>query len=182
MQERKTKILVVDDDAEMRGLLRATIEREGHLYYDAGDGQDGLKAFFAWRPDLVLMDVVMPGMNGWTLLERVREVSDVPVIMLTALGREHEKVNGLRCGADDYLVKPFGEGELLARVGAVLRRAKRIEETNDVYRDNAIQVDFLQHQVCVRGEEQKFSAKEFRVLAALIRNAGKVLSGERLAA
>src|ERR1700746_4205913 len=116
------RILVVDDDDDIRGLLRALLERAGHEVSDAPDGRAGLRELYAGSPDLVILDVAMPGLDGWETLERIREVSDVPVLMLTARDAELERVRGLRGGADDYVAKPFSPAELVARVEAVLRR------------------------------------------------------------
>jgi len=128
-----SKILVVDDEENMRALLRHVLESEQYLVRNAGNGQAGLKMFFSWQPDLVILDIMMPRMNGWRLLERIREASVVPVIMLTAQDQEPEKVRALTVGADDYVVKPFGQQELLARVRAVLRRARKTTGADEVY-------------------------------------------------
>src|SRR5947208_15746767 len=115
-------VLIVDDDADIRGLLREVLERASHTAIEAGDGREGLRLFHAEQPDLVILDVSMPGFDGWQTLERIRELSSVPVLMLTARAQEMDKVRGLRAGADDYITKPFGRQELLARVEAHLRR------------------------------------------------------------
>ena len=179
-ETRKAKILVVEDEENVRDLLCYLLDGAGYLTRRSPDGRQGLRTFFSWRPDLVLLDVLMPEMDGWTLLRRVREMSEVPVIMLTALEREDDKVGALRSGADDYLVKPIGRNELLARVNAVLRRTGRISGQDHVYSDAALQLDFEQHRVFVRGLEVHLSPLEFRLLAALVRNAGAVLTPGRL--
>ena len=116
------RVLVVDDDGDIRTLVAGLLERAGYEVNEAADGRDGLRAVFSDRPDLVLLDVTMPGLDGWGALERIRELTDVPVLMLTARSDELEKVRGLQAGADDYMTKPFGRQELLARVEALLRR------------------------------------------------------------
>ena len=126
------RILVVDDDHDIRGLVRTLLERAGATVYDAPDGREGLREFHARRPDLVILDVSMPVMDGWQMLDRIRDMSDVPVIMLTARADELERVRGLQAGADDYVVKPFGKQELVrARAGAAspggARRAYRAD-------------------------------------------------------
>lgn len=155
------------------------LEGEKYLVGSAADGEEGLKEFFSWQPDLVVLDVMLPQMDGLTLLGRIREVSDAAVIMLTALGREHEKVHGLRSGADDYLSKPFSVPDLLAQVEALLRRVKEAPKIEAVYEDQVLRVDFLRHQVQVRRQEAELSPTEFRLLTALVKNTGLVMSTER---
>src|SRR6476469_1461915 len=119
------KLLVVDDDEDIRVLVATLLERTGAVVHDAPNGRDALREFHAWRPDLVILDVNMPELDGWAVLERIRDMSEVPVLMLTARGEELERVRGLQAGADDYVVKPFGKQELVARIQALLRRAAR---------------------------------------------------------
>ena len=116
-------VLVVDDEDDLRTLLEAALARADYKVILAANGEAGLREFFRSRPDLVILDVAMPVMDGWTMLERVRHAADTPVIMLTAQGQEQDKIGGLRGGADDYVVKPFSVGELVARCEAVLRRS-----------------------------------------------------------
>ena len=116
-------VLVVDDDADVRALVSELLTRAGYEVSEAPNGREALKSLFDERPDLVLLDISMPELDGWATLDRIRELSDVPVVMLSALGAELEKVRALRAGADDYVTKPFGRQELLARVESVLRRA-----------------------------------------------------------
>src|SRR5258705_13101030 len=118
-----SRVLVIDDDDDIRVLVITLLERAGVTARGAADGRDGLREFHSWRPDLVILDVSMPELDGWNVLERIRDMSDVPVMMLTARGDELERVRGLQAGADDYVVKPFGKQELAARVSALLRRA-----------------------------------------------------------
>ncbi|MCW2966719.1 MAG: two component transcriptional regulator, winged helix family, partial [Solirubrobacteraceae bacterium] len=118
-----TRILVVDDDADIRGLVRELLERSGFLVREAADGKEALRMLYDARPELIVLDIAMPEMDGWQTLERIREMTDVPVVMLTAREGELEAVRGLKAGADDYVRKPFGRQELLARVQALLRRS-----------------------------------------------------------
>src|SRR5918998_4774207 len=136
------RILVVDDDADIRGLVRELLDRRGFAVSEARDGQEALRRFFEERPDLVVLDVSMPGLDGWATLERIRELSDVPVVMLTAKATELEKTRGLRAGADDYITKPFGRQELLARVEALLRRTGGREDAPERYSDTFLTIDF----------------------------------------
>jgi len=175
-----SKILVVDDERELRELMQELLDADGYKVEVAADGREGLKLFFAGHPDLVVLDLMMPQMDGWDLLERIREVSETPVIILTALGREHEKVKGLKAGADDYVVKPFQKSEFLARVQAALRRSRSPQPTREVYQDPVLTVDYPQHQVYLGGAKVDLTAQEFRLLAALVQNPNRVMSTDRL--
>ena len=143
---------------------------------------DGLRRFYGDRPDLVVLDIAMPVMDGWQVVERLREVSDVPVLILTAATQERDKLRGLRSGADDYITKPFSWEELLARVEVALRRASSSEEEAEStgYSDPEIAIDFQKHEVLVRSESVDLSPTEFRLLAALTRSANQVLSQDQL--
>jgi DNA-binding response OmpR family regulator len=146
----------------------------------APDGESGLKLFYAQQPDLVLLDVSMPGLDGWEVLTRIRELSDVPVLMLTARAGELEKVRGLRAGADDYVTKPFGRQELLARVEAALRRGRNDQQSEQTYADDFLTVDFAQRQVRAGGVDVTLTPLEFRLLGAFVRNQNQVLSHDQL--
>jgi DNA-binding response OmpR family regulator len=176
------RVLVVDDEWEIRDLVQTTLEGEGFNVRSAANGEDGLRSFYAWNPSAVILDIRMPGMDGMKVLERIRQTSETPVIMLTALGDEPDKVKGLRRGADDYLVKPVLLNELCARVEAVLRRAKGAPAPQQpaVYADAVLRVDYSRHQVYLRGDPVDLSPQEFRVLSALIAQPGVVLSTDRL--
>ncbi len=174
-------ILVVDDDADTRGLVRRLLERAGYVVREAEDGLAGLRELFAAPPDLVLLDVMMPGLDGWTTLERIREVSDVPVVMLTARDTELERVHGLSHGADDYISKPFGRQELVARVQALLRRASAGGiETADAYADSYLEIDFKQRVARVAGADVALTPLEFKLLAVFVRHPNQVLSHDQL--
>jgi DNA-binding response OmpR family regulator len=173
-------ILVVDDDPDIRGLLRELLDRRGFSVAEAGDGQEALRVFFDQRPDLVVLDVAMPGLDGWQTLERIRELSDVPVVMLTARATELEKTRGLRAGADDYVTKPFGRQELLARVDALLRRTGKREAPVESYSDPYLAIDFTQREVTVGGEAVDLTPLEFRLLAAFVRHPNQVLTHDQL--
>ena len=121
--EQRKKILVIEDDEDIRTVVTTRLKRAGYETIIAADGMDGLRRFYGDRPDLVVLDIAMPVMDGWQVLERLREVSDVPVLILTAATQERDKLRGLRSGADDYITKPFSGEELLARVEGALRRA-----------------------------------------------------------
>ncbi|MBI4340321.1 MAG: response regulator transcription factor [Chloroflexi bacterium] len=174
-----TRVLVVDDEEPVRLLVREVLEAEGYQTAVACDGREGLKAFYSWRPELVVLDVLMPYMDGWQMLERIREVSEAPVIMLTALRQEQQVVKGLHGGADDYLGKPFGTLELVARVQAALRK-RDAASPREEYHDAALSLDFRKHLVYHRGERLDLSPQEFRLLGALVKNAGMVMAPDRL--
>jgi DNA-binding response OmpR family regulator len=173
-------ILVVDDDPDIRELVKQLLDRRGFDVMVARDGQEALKLFFDRRPDLVVLDVQMPVLDGWKTLERIRELSDVPVVMLTARASELEKTRGLRGGADDYVTKPFGRQELLARVDALLRRTGGREPEPESYSDGFLAIDFAQRTVNVGGRAVELTPLEFRLLTAFVRHPNQVLTQEQL--
>jgi len=174
-----SRLLVVDDDPDIRGLLRDVLGRAGYLVDEAPDGRAGLRRLFETPPALVILDVAMPGIDGYATLERIRDVSDVPVLMLTARAEELERVRGLTGGADDYVAKPFGHQELVARVQALLRRAPttRVAES---YADEFLEIDYPARRVTVGGDEVRLTPLEFKLLAAFVRHPNQVLSRDQL--
>ena len=176
----RTRILVVDDDAVTRDLLRGVLERAGHEVREAGDGRAGLRDLYAVSPDLVILDVEMPELDGWATLERIRDLSDVPVLMLTARETELERVRGLHGGADDYVVKPFGHQELAARVQALLRRAGDRASEQETYADSRIEIDVAQRAVRCDGRDVRLTPLEFRLLSTFVRNPNQVLNRDQL--
>jgi DNA-binding response OmpR family regulator len=176
------RVLVVDDDDDIRGLVVELLQRAGLEVEQAGDGRAGLRAFHQSPADLVILDVSMPELDGWQTLERIRDLSDVPVIMLTARGAELERVRGLQAGADDYMVKPFGRQELVARVQALLRRARSGggDDRTETYADNRLTIDFAQRSVTYDGRDAPLTPLEFRLLSAFVRHPRQVLSRQQL--
>ncbi|MBI3971370.1 MAG: response regulator transcription factor [Chloroflexi bacterium] len=179
---RTLLVLVVDDDTSMRMLCRGALEP---LYrtIEASNGADALRQLYQNRPDLVLLDVGMPVMDGWETCRRVRDISDTPVIMLTARDAEHDVARGLDSGADDYVVKPFSPIELLARIRAVLRRrSQALPASNELmsFDDGRLVVDPARRLAIARGEEVTLSATEYKLLEVLARHAGQVLSHEQI--
>ena len=180
------KILIVDDERSIVEAVTIGLELQwGDVQVlSAPDGEKGLEVFGREAPDLTLLDVNMPRLNGWEMLRQVRELSDAPVILLTARGEELDKVKGLELGADDYLTKPFSHLELFARIKAVLRRAEGVQPANAlpsfVLDDLAIHFD--SREVTVGGAPVKLTATEYNLLYLLVRNAGRVLSFETLLA
>jgi DNA-binding response OmpR family regulator len=171
---------VVEDEPDIALAVRTVLDRSGFEVTTAAEGRDGLRAFHSVRPDIVVLDVGLPEMDGWTVLERIRELSAVPVLMLTARGQEADKVRGLRAGADDYLTKPFGSAEFIARVQALLRRSGGGEQAAEVYDDGTVRVNFAAHEVAVAGVRVELTATEYRLLAVLVRHRGQVLSPVKL--
>src|ERR1700678_1582801 len=151
MRDGHISVLVIEDEADIRQLLRTLLEREGYTVAEALEGRDGVRQFHQSHPDIVILDVGLPDLDGWQVLERIRDMSDVPVLMLTALGTERDKVRGLNSGADDYLTKPFSRVELLARIQAISRRQVQRNEPIVSFEDGSIRVDFSESQVTVDG-------------------------------
>ncbi len=173
------KVLIVDDDDDLRLLLTDTLESEGYDVISASSGPEGLRSFHEEQPDLVLLDVLMPVMDGWEVLERIREVSTVPILMLTAIHGVPYCVRGLSGGADDYLVKPFHQDELAARIEALLRRSQTpAQEPERILRfdQGALVIGTLSRRVVVRGEDVELTPTEYRFLCYLAENAGTVLT------
>ena len=174
------RILVVDDDDDIRMLLRELFTRAGYGVTEAGNGREALRSLFEAPPALVVLDVTMPEMDGYQTLERIRDLSDVPVVMLTARTQELERVRGLASGADDYVAKPFGRQEMLARVQALLRRSGARTDVAESYEDAFLEVDYPQRRVVVEGREVRLTPLEFKLLSAFVQHPNEVLSRERL--
>jgi two-component system alkaline phosphatase synthesis response regulator PhoP len=177
------KILVIDDEPSIVNLVTAYLKPEGYELYTASDGESGLKAARAFKPDLIVLDVMLPGMDGIELLTRLRRESDVYVIMLTARTEETDKIVGLTVGADDYVTKPFSPRELTARVKAALRRIQTGaggEAEGGVLNFRHVRIDIGGRQVSVDDESIELTAIEFDLLHALAKNRGRVLTREQL--
>jgi DNA-binding response OmpR family regulator len=180
-QDDRVSVLVSDDDHRMRRLLRLNLEQAGYRVLTAEDGPAALDLTELEAPDLILLDIMMPGMDGFTFLQRVREFSDVPVILLTAKGEERDKVRGLDLGADDYLTKPFGPAEMLARVRAVLRRRQPSEEAPTELVLGDLTINLARRRVIRQGQEIHLTPTEYKLLHELATNPGRViLHGELL--
>jgi two-component system KDP operon response regulator KdpE len=181
----RKKVLVVDDEPAFLSLVEQVLTRKGYEVFTAFDGQEALRLLFAHKPDLVILDVMMPKMDGWRTCSRIREISDVPLIMLT--GKKKSKadiVRGLDYGADDYLIKPLESRELVARVQAILRRAELppSAETNReiTYSDAVLTVNIAERKVIVNGERLRLTPTEFKLFALLVENAGRILTHKQL--
>jgi two-component system KDP operon response regulator KdpE len=180
----KKRILVVDDEARMRRFVRMNLDLEG---YEVGEAENGLAALTKVRdeiPDLVLLDVAMPELDGFETLAHIREFSQVPVIMLTVKGDEEDRIHGLDLGADDYITKPFSPRELLSRIRAVLRRVEpaKVQAEEPLVIDENLAIDFPHREVIVRGQRIRLRPTEYRLLLYLVENAGWVVPQETLLA
>jgi len=183
--EISKKVLIVDDDEVLVKFIDQVLTQKGYEVLKASNGQEALRLLFDQRPDLVLLDVVMPRMDGWQTLDRMRDVSDVPIIMLTGKQKaEDDTVRGLDYGADDYLIKPVGNRELLARVRAALRRAELSSSADAqreiTYSDGFLTVDVAERKVTVNGERVKLTPREFRLFALLVENGGRILTHKQI--
>ena len=181
-QQRPRRILIVDDEDRMRRFIRLNLEYDGFEVVEAANGREALDKVREALPDLVLLDVMMPDRDGFEVLRILREISDVPVIMLTAKGEEEDIVRGLELGADDYITKPFSTRELVSRIKAVLRRTEAVRGSlhGVVEVDDRLKIDFDRREVWVDGELVKLRPTEFRLLYHLVRNAGWVMTYEQL--
>ncbi len=178
----KTKILVIDDDARLSEALTIFLSKNGYEVSAAGSGREGLKCLYRLHPDLVVLDIMMPGMDGWELCMRIREVSDVPLIMLAARGEECDRIKGLKMGADDFLVKPFSLNELEARIEAVLRRTSPAQSASSsiAYQDAVLTVDTARCLVLRDQMPVALTATERRLLYLLVENAGCIVPTARI--
>jgi DNA-binding response OmpR family regulator len=190
-------VLIIDDDADLLQLASLVFKKAGAQVVTAHDGLDGISKFFMHHPNLIILDVMMPGSNGFDVCQRIRQVSDDPLIMLTSLNREQDMLQGLAAGADDFLSKPFNPEILLARAQTVLRRAQRSNGHNGSnghkgqnghngnsasfsYNDGYLSIDLEKHEVLIHGKRIKLTPVEFRLLVYLARNAGKLLTFEKI--
>lgn len=174
------KILVVDDEQSILSLVDAYLRKEGYEVYTASDGHSGLKAARAYKPDLIVLDIMLPGMDGIEVLTQLRRETDVYVIMLTAKSEEVDKVVGLSVGADDYVTKPFSPRELTARVKAALRRLRASPSAGEVLAFRHVRIDVSARQVWLDDQAVELTAIEFDLLKSLAENRGRVLTREQL--
>lgn len=177
------RILIVDDEEHIQELIRYHLESKGYPYACAGDGKTALKLLQEQKFDLVLLDLMLPGMDGTEVIKEIRaseKLKSLPVIMLTALGEESDKVIGLELGADDYMTKPFSTRELLARIKALLRRSERQEDAEHIFTLGTLSINVDRHEVFRDEEKIELTYKEFALLLMLLKNKGKVLSRDLL--
>ena len=178
-KQKKQRVLIVEDEADLRNTLKLNFKEQGYKVSTAADGRTGLEKARDKSPNVVILDLMLPGMDGISLVRALRQESDVPVLMLTARSSEMDKIVGLENGADDYLTKPFSLGELLARVRALLRRADRTA-THDVLASGEIELDLLSRRAWLQKKQLDLSPKEFSLLAELMRHERAVLSRDLL--
>ncbi|HLU11040.1 MAG TPA: response regulator transcription factor [Oceanobacillus sp.] len=175
------KILVIDDEDTTVQLISILLERRGFEVVKAYSAEDGLRKAYRHQPDLVLLDIMMPDMDGWEVCKRLREMSDVPIIFLTARGDVKDMVRGLEMGADDYMPKPYDNDELVARIRAHLRRAPKPSMAEElVFNGGEFKINFMNREVRVRDELKHLTPKEFNLLGVLVRNAGRVVPRNEL--
>jgi two-component system KDP operon response regulator KdpE len=175
--KKKISILLVDDDIELLKLVRANLESGGYTVQVAMNAHSALESIDLEMPDVILLDIMLPEIDGYNLCQRIREFSDIPIIMLTAKFEDSDKVRGLKLGADDYITKPFNVQELLARIESVLRRSGRSEEAKfpPSFVCGDVNVNFAQRRVTVRGQEVSLTLTEYKLLSHLVSNAGRVM-------
>jgi DNA-binding response OmpR family regulator len=174
------RVLVADDDSDIRELVRELLLRDGLDVVEAATGREAVRGVHTHNPALVILDVAMPELDGWQALERIRDFSEVPVLMLTARDSELEKVRGLRAGADDYVTKPFGRQELLARVQALLRRVHAGQAAPEVYDDGYLRIDSANATVEVLGRGVVLTPLELRLLQVLVRHRDQILGRDQI--
>lgn len=178
----RKKVLIIDDDPALQQLVSLIFKKVGAQVDTAWDGLEAISKLFTCNPDLIILDVMMPGINGFEVCLRIRQVSDTPIIMVTALNHEQEMLRGLEAGADDFLSKPFNKDILLARARSVLRRDEQRNLLNKTfeYNDGYLSIDIESHHVLIKGKRIKLTPIEFRLLVHLARNAGKVLTFQQI--
>ena len=181
MPSRKVTALVVDDDIRMLRMMQRILELEGYRVHTASNGETALSIFDEHNPDLVLLDIMMPNMDGYAVCQNIREFSQVPIIMVTAKDNCQEKIEGLDTGADDYVTKPFSATELIARIHAVLRRTKLWNERPEpAFHSGNLVIDFAQHRVTQNNCEVTLTGTEYRILSYLARNADRIVTPDQI--
>lgn len=180
MAEKKIRVLVIDDEVAIRRFLKASFDPEEIDFMEAETGQEGLRLIATWNPEMVLLDLGLPDIDGIEVTRRLREWSEVPIIVLSARGQEEDKVAALDAGADDYVTKPFGVSELMARIRVALRHVKWKEHRDPVFESGDLRVDLSSRQVFKAGTEIRLTALEYKLLAVLVKHSGKVVTHRHL--
>ena len=175
------KVLVIDDEEPTVHLISLLLEHQNYEVIKAYRAEEGLRKAYRYQPDLVLLDIMMPDMNGWEVCKRLREMSDVPIIFFSAYSEVRDVVKGLEMGADDYIIKPYDNDELVARVKAHLRRSPRPSMSDElVFGGGEFRINFMNREVYVRSQIKHLTPKEFNLLGVLVRNAGRVVTRTEL--
>ena len=179
---KQNRLLIIDDDQRLLEALALYFDKQGYQIFTASEGSEGLRQLYQVHPDLVILDIMLPHIDGWKVCERIRMMTNVPIIMLTARGQEADRVKGLEMGADDYVAKPFSLRELAARVEAVLRRSQAAPEQRDevLYADDYLVIDAGRVEVRCAGQPISLTATEQRVLFLLARNKGRLLTTRQI--
>jgi len=172
----QSSVLIIDDDIKLAGLLRTYFEKENFLTFLAHDGQAALSLVFSKKPDIIVLDLMLPDLDGWEVCRRIRKDSDVPIIMLTARDEEMDRLTGLEIGADDYVTKPFSPREVVARAKVILRRIHKFPVKAKIIKFGTIKMDIERHQVTDNGKELDITPTEFRILELLACNQNRVFS------
>lgn len=180
MSEQPVRILVVDDEPQIRRLLRTSLAGHGYQMSEAAGGEAALTMTATQQPDVIVLDLGLPDLDGVEVIRRIREWSAVPIIVLSVRDRETDKIAALDCGADDYVTKPFGMGELLARIRATMRHRLQAEVAEPVFRSGALMVDLARRIVSVDDREVRLAPKEYDLLRLLVSHAGKVLTHQQM--
>lgn len=178
------RILIIEDDEDLLEIMSYVFLKEKAQVYTAEDGPEGLRQFYAHHPDLILLDLMLPRISGWEVCRQIRQVSDVPLVIVSARTRNDDIIEGLACGADDFITKPFNAKVLIAQIEAVVRRSTRSYHGNsiEIYDDKYLRIDLDRRRVQVRNQDVKLSRKEFGLLSHLFRNAGRVLTFQQILA
>lgn len=178
----KGKVLQIEDDVEFAKLTKIWLQNAGYEVSTAEDGVEGLRRVYSSRPNLILLDAVIPKMDGWEVCRRIREMCDIPIVMVTVRGQKDDRLKGFVLGADDYITKPVDFPELIARIQAVMRRTTSETQNLELstFHNDEIEVEWRSRQVWVRGKQVKLSPTEFRILACLIKNRGWIVTHEQL--
>lgn len=177
------RILIIEDEERIREMIREYLENEGYVITEAGDGEDGMKRFKNAEYDMLLLDVMLPKVDGWTVCREIRRTSTVPILMLTARGEEYDRLFGFELGVDDYIVKPFSPKELVARMKAVLRRSGSNMENSSaagVFEYKSLMVNINSRKVTIEGRNIEMTPKEFELLSFFVKNRDRVFTREQL--
>lgn len=174
-----TMILVVEDEKAIRNFIKISLDTQGYRIIESSTGNEAIALTMSYNPELIILDLGLPDIDGIEVIRKIREFNDIPIIIVSARGQDRDKIDALDLGADDYLSKPFSMGELLARVRVLLRRVSRIQDNSEVvnnYNVDGLEVDLEKRRIIIQGEEVHFTPIEFRIFALLVKHAGKVLT------